>query len=71
MAISWLWQRTGFDPRPVHVRFVVDKVALGQTFLRVLRFIHVSIIPQLLQTNLFNNTLIRKTRWQRIENFKM
>jgi len=60
----------GFDPRPVQVRFVVDKVALGQAFLRVLRLIHVSIIPQLLHTHLFNNTLIRKTRWQRIENFK-
>jgi hypothetical protein len=28
----------GFDPRPVHVGFVVDKVALGQVFPRVLRF---------------------------------
>jgi hypothetical protein len=23
----------GFDPRPLHVGFVVDKVALGQVFL--------------------------------------
>jgi hypothetical protein len=29
----------GFDPRSVHATFVVDKVALGQVFLRVLRFI--------------------------------
>jgi hypothetical protein len=70
MAISWLRQRSGFDSRPVHVRFVLDNVALGQAFLRVLRFIHVSIIPQLLHTHLFNDTLIRETRWQRIENFK-
>ena len=27
-----------FDPRPVYVGFVVDKVGLGQSFLRVLRF---------------------------------
>ena len=69
MTISWFRQRPGFDPRPVHVRFVVDKVALGQAFLRVLRFIHVRIIPQLIHAHLFNNTLIRKTRWQRTEKF--
>jgi hypothetical protein len=33
-----------FDPRRDHVRFVVDKVALGQGFLRVLRFSHLSVI---------------------------
>ena len=31
-------QRPGFDRRSVHRRFVVDKVALGQIFLRVRRF---------------------------------
>jgi len=30
--------RHGLDPRPFHVRFVVDKVTLGQVFLRVLLF---------------------------------
>jgi hypothetical protein len=29
-----LW-RSGFDPGSVHVGFVVEKVALGQVFLRV------------------------------------
>jgi hypothetical protein len=29
----------------IHVGFVVDKVALGQVFLRVLRFSPVDIIP--------------------------
>ena len=67
MAISWLRQRPGFDPRPVYVRFVVEKVTLGKVFLR---FIHVSIIPQLVHIHLFNSTLIRKTIWQRIDNFK-
>ena len=40
-AVPWLRRlvaglsprRPGFDPGPVHVRFVVDKVALGQVFL--------------------------------------
>ena len=31
-------RRPGFDSRSFHVRFMVDKVALGQVFLRVLRF---------------------------------
>jgi hypothetical protein len=35
----------GFVPRAVHVRFMVDKMALGQCFLRVLWFFHVGIIP--------------------------
>jgi len=33
-----------FDPRRVYNGFVVDKVALGQDFLRVLKFFPVSII---------------------------
>jgi hypothetical protein len=32
-------------PGSIHVGFVVDKVALGQVFLRVLRFSPVNIIP--------------------------
>ena len=40
-------RRPGFDPRPVHARFVVDKVELGQVSLSVLRF-SVSIIPPML-----------------------
>jgi hypothetical protein len=41
-------RRSGAAPRAVHVGFVVDKVALGRVFLRVLRVSHVSIIPPLL-----------------------
>jgi acyl-CoA thioesterase len=37
--------RPGFVPRSIHVGFVVDKVALGQVFLRVLRFSCQYIIP--------------------------
>jgi hypothetical protein len=34
-----------FAPGSVHVAFVVDKVALGQVFVRVLPFFPVNIIP--------------------------
>jgi hypothetical protein len=48
MAVPWLRRlvaglsprRPGFDPGSVHVGFVVDKVALGQIFPRVLWFSH-------------------------------
>ena len=31
-------RRTGLNPRPVHMTFVEEQVALGQVFIRVLRF---------------------------------
>jgi hypothetical protein len=34
-----------FAPGSIHVGFLVDKVALGKVFLRVLRFSPVNIIP--------------------------
>jgi len=37
--------RLGFDPGTFHVKFVVNKVTLGEAFLRALRFFPVSIIP--------------------------
>jgi hypothetical protein len=39
-------------PRSVHVGSVVDKVALGQVFLRVLQFSPVNITSPLLHTHL-------------------
>jgi hypothetical protein len=34
--VRWLVQRrTRFDPRPVHVEYVVDKLALGQFCVQV------------------------------------
>ena len=42
----------GIDPGLVHVRFVVDREALGQVFLRVLLFAHVLIIRPVLHTRL-------------------
>jgi hypothetical protein len=55
-AVPWLWRlvaglsprRPGFDPRSVHVGFVVDKVELGQVFPRILRFSSVNFIPPVL-----------------------
>jgi hypothetical protein len=46
-AVS-LPQRPGFDPGSVHVGFMVDKVALGQVFPRVLWFSPVNFIPPVL-----------------------
>jgi hypothetical protein len=43
--------RPGVHPRPVHVRFVVDEVALGQVFLPVLVFSSMSSIPPVLHTH--------------------
>jgi hypothetical protein len=58
-AVPWLKrsvaglspQKNGFAPGSVHVGFVVDKVALGQVLLRVLRFFPVNITPPLLHTH--------------------
>jgi hypothetical protein len=55
-AVPWLRRlvaglsprRPGFDAGSVNVGFVVDKVALGQVFPRVLRFIPVNFIPPVL-----------------------
>jgi hypothetical protein len=42
---SLLPQRPGFAPGSIHVGCVVDKVALGQVFLRVPQLSPVNIIP--------------------------
>jgi hypothetical protein len=55
-AVPWLrrlaaglpLRRPGFDPGSAHVGFVVDKVALGQVFPRVLRSSPVNFIPPVL-----------------------
>ena len=44
-------RRPEHDPKSVLVGFVVDKVAVGQVILRVLRISPVNIIPTLLQTH--------------------
>jgi branched-subunit amino acid transport protein len=35
------------------MEFVVEKMALGQVFIRILQFLHVSIFPRILHTNSF------------------
>ena len=45
-------QRSGLDPSPVYLRFVVNKVAVGLVFLLELRFSPGSIIPSMLHTYL-------------------
>jgi hypothetical protein len=55
-AVPWLRRlvaglsprRPRFDPRSVHVGFVVGKMALGQVFPRVLRISPVNFIPPVL-----------------------
>lgn len=42
----------GFDLGPVHARFVVGKLALGQVSFRILRCYPVSIIPSMFRTQL-------------------
>jgi len=40
-----LW-RTVLDPKPVQVAFVVDRMALGEAFVRVLQFSPVTVYHQ-------------------------
>ena len=48
--------------RSVHTGFLVDKVRVGQIFLRVLRYAAVSTIPTLLHNQVhLNITVIRRT----------
>ena len=42
--------RSRFCSRPVHVELVVDGVAVGHVFVRILRISCVSIIPLMLHT---------------------
>jgi hypothetical protein len=41
-----------FDPIPDHVRNMLDKVALGHVFLRVLRVLNATMISPVLNTHL-------------------
>jgi len=49
-------QRPRFSPRPVHVGFVMDRVALGHVFLQVLQFSLFSIILQMYHTHIYPST---------------
>jgi hypothetical protein len=52
-------RRPEFDPSSAHVKFVVDKVALRQVFLRVLRLFPVSVIPSMFRTHLRLHVALR------------
>jgi hypothetical protein len=59
-----------FDPSAVHMRCVVDKVALGQISLPVLPFSPVSIVPPVLHTHIrLNGTLIRRLSGRSLRTF--
>jgi hypothetical protein len=46
-------RRFGFPPGRVHVRYVVDKVAMGEVSLRILVLSPVGIIPPMLHAHSF------------------
>jgi hypothetical protein len=55
-------RRSEFAPRSVHVGFVVDKVALGQAFLRVFRF-PLNNIPQCFSILIYHLGDEQLARW--------
>jgi hypothetical protein len=64
-------RKLSFDPRSVHVRFVVDEVALGQVSFRALRFSTVSEIPPMFHTHLYLNIAItRRTKGRNLGNLR-
>ena len=48
--LEWI---LGFNAKPVHVRSVAEKMAVGRGFIRVCRFSSAIIIFLVLHTNLF------------------
>jgi hypothetical protein len=58
-------RRAGFDRRSVHVRFVLDEVAMGQGFLRTTRFSLVYITPPNFHTHLHLHVALtsRRNEW--------
>jgi hypothetical protein len=61
----------GFNPEPIHMRFVVYKMAPGQGFLQALRFSAVSIIPLFLYAHLhLHAALKRRINEIRVRNFR-
>ena len=61
----------GFDLGPVHVRFVVAKLAPGQGFLRVLRCYPVSVILPMHHTHFYlQAALTRKTNSRSLGTFQ-
>jgi hypothetical protein len=63
--------RPGFNPSLVHMRFMVDAVALVKFYLRVLRLSPVSTIPWMLHTHLYPHVpLTTRTKERSLETFQ-
>jgi hypothetical protein len=60
LVASLTQQKFGFDPGPVYVRYVVDKGARGQVFLRAFQFYPVTVIPQMLHSHLHLHTALTR-----------
>jgi hypothetical protein len=71
MSVLWLrrlvadgsTRRPGFDLRPVSVKFMADRVALGHVFLRILRFSRLSVIPPMHHTHLSITDALQSEKW--------
>jgi hypothetical protein len=57
-------RRLSFDLRPMHVGFMMDKLALYEMFLRLILFSPVSTIPPKLQNHfhLYDALVVRASR---------
>jgi hypothetical protein len=64
-------RRTMFDPKSVHLGFVVDRVTLEQVFLGILKFPLFAVIPLVLHSRLhLHVALSRRTNGRRVGNFQ-
>jgi len=64
-------ERPGLNPRPVHVRFMVDTVALWQVSVPVLRSSPFITIPPLFYARIrLNVALTRRTKGRRLSTFQ-
>ena len=59
LVADFLVRKPAFDPRQVHMEFVVDKAILGQGVPRVLTISLVNIISSILGTRLFTTATIK------------
>jgi hypothetical protein len=55
---GFLLQKGGFNFRPVHVKFVVDKVAVQHACLQVIRVSTVLFIPPLLHPSMTDAIIV-------------
>jgi len=48
LVVALSLRRSAFDPRPVFVEFVTDRVVMGQVLVRIIEFSPVIIVLQML-----------------------